>query len=284
MNKNVQFFIIFCMINLSLQSSENRPLTLVESIVVGGLSGGLEVAATGQPLSYAMNQKFIQQPCNWRHMYQGGFVNAAGQMPITAMQKVVQVKGTQFAESMQGSSLSTWQKIGISFTAGVAGSCIDTPSNAVQVFKQKPENKGKSVAQACKELGTKGSFRGFTANAVLKEGPFVVGYQILASEGKAFVQKYVDHDLLAEGIGGAASGVVVAIATQPGAVIRGKMQSDPYGQVYTSTWQTAQKIYQQEGAVGLLKGLPQRGPRVALAIPMYVFYSDQMKKMIMNNE
>ncbi len=280
MNIKVQGYMFLFLLNSFLQSAEDRPLTLQESIIIGGVSGGLEVAATGQILTYGMNQRLIGQPFYWRNMYRGGLINVVGQMPIAAMQKVVQVKGAELIVSAQDDALSQRQLIGVSFGAGVAGSAIDTPSNAIQVFKQMAAHKDKSLVQSCKELGIKGFSRGFAANALLKEGPFAVGYQILAPQAKAVAKKYVHDDLVAEGLGGATAGTFVAIATQPGAVMRGRMQSDPFGLVYTSTWQTAQKICQQEGPAGLLKGLAQRGPRVALAVPMYVFYGDQMKKII----
>ena len=143
---------------------------------------------------------------------------------------------------------------------------------------RKHENKGKSFAQACKELGFKGCARGFTANAALKEGPFVVGYQILAPQGKAFMRQYIDNEQIAATFGSVGAGLFTAVVTQPGAVIRGKMQSDPCGKVYTSTLQTAQKICQQEGAAGLLNGLKQRGARVAIAIPLYVAYGNAMEE------
>jgi len=296
MKRYVTFFITLCMVaTMQLHSSDQqqkqpaKPLTLGQSIVVGGVVGAAEVAFPGQPLSYAMNVaiKNAQLPQVQRerfvfsHSYKGFAANALGQMPITAMQKAVQSKGTQWAEKEKGSALSDWQKAGVSYAAGVAGAVIDTPSNAVQLYLQDKANAGQNTAQALRTLGGK-SFRGFAPNAFLKEGPFVVGYQMLAQKGAQVAQKYVGDNLAAVALGGAAAGVVTAVATHPGAVMRNKMQNDPDKKTYTSSWQTAKKVCVDEGVKGLFNGLKERGTRVAIAVPLYVAYTTlleaQMKK------
>lgn len=254
------------------QKETTRPLTLGQSIVVGGLVGAAEVAFPGQPLSYAMNQAIKKEPFAWSNSYKGFAVNAVGQMPITALQKAVQAKSSQWLEASQGAQLSDWQKAGVSYTAGVAGALVDTPSNTVQLYLQNPTNKGKTTEQACKELGMK-SFRGFGPNAFLKEGLFAVGYQMLAEKGTDVAQEYVGNNLAAVALGGAGAGVVTAVVTHPGAVMRTKMQNDPHRATYTTSWQTMQKIFQDEGAKGFFNGLSQRGTRVAVAVPLYVLYS-----------
>ena len=93
-------------------------------------------------------------------------------MPITALQKVVQVKNSKLLEEFQSKKLSDAQKASVSFTAGVFGALVGTPSNAVQLYLQNPTNTGKSTTQAVRELGFKGLRRGFTPNAIAKEGPF----------------------------------------------------------------------------------------------------------------
>jgi hypothetical protein len=58
------------------------------------------------------------------------------------------------------------------------------------------------------------------------------------------------------------------------------MQSDPHATVYTTARQTVQKIYEQDGVKGFFRGLPQRGTRVAFAVPLLVMYSNALKKCI----
>lgn len=279
MNRKVQFFITVCLLSFSLLSSSDRPLTLKESIAVGGVVAVAEIVVPGQPLSNAMNCAI--NPTQKFRPYRGFAVNVGGQMPIVAVQKAVQTKGAQFVESMQQNQpLADWQKVGISSLAGVSGAVIDTPSNAVQLYQQKLGNEHKSFVQACKELGFKGLRRGYTANACLKEAPFTVGYQVLGPLGKKIVGQYVDNDFASTALGGSCAGVVTAVVTHPGAVIRNKMQGDLAKTVYKSTVQTAQKIYREEGAIGFFRGLPARGTRVACAIPLYVGYSQALEKKI----
>lgn len=253
-------------------------LSLAENIAVGGIVGAAEVAFPGQMLSYAMNQAIKKEAFVLTKSYAGFTANALGQMPIVAMQKVVQVMGSDKLEKWQGSSLSEKQKIGISYLAGVAGAMIDTPCNAIQLFLQDKANIGKTTRHAIKELGAK-AYRGFGANALMKEGPFAVGYQYLAGKCRAGVQPYVGDNMSATALGGSIAGVVTAVVTQPGAVIRNKMQSDLCGDrsMYSSIWSTAQKIYKEGGARALFTGLKQRGVRVAIAVPLYVAYTKALE-------
>ncbi|AXK60363.1 MC/SLC25 family protein [Candidatus Chromulinivorax destructor] len=311
MNKNVQFFAIFCMVTICIQSaedrrlqlsenigisvmadalpsenshedqsSEKRPLSLSESIVIGGVVGCLEVAFPGQILVYAMNQKIDKKPFVLSNSYKGFSAHAGGQMPITAMQKVVQVKGSDLLEKWQDRPLSIKQKIAISCCAGIAGAIIDTPCNAVQLFLQKEANAGKNIGDACKELSMKSCFKGFTANALLKEAPFAIAYQTSAPQAIEIAKEYVGDNLFAQAIGGSIVGVATAVGTQPGAVIRNRMSNDPHGVLYTSTLQTVQKIYKEEGAQAFFRGLSARGPRVGIAIPLYVMYGTAMEYII----
>ena len=304
MNKKVQFFTIFCMVSTLLQSSADRPLTLPQAAFTGGIAAVFEVGCSGQPLTYAMNQRIvnaasraaIQQPVvkpqsyksvavnagkYWLESYKGVTAHAGFQMPIIAMQSVVNAQGVQHVESVQKHPLSDLQKAGVSFVAGVAGSLIDTPSNAIQLFLQKKENKDKGNMQACKELGFKGLTRGAGVNAGLKEAPFGMALKFATPKAAQFLQEHgVKNKLIATAVGGAGVGVVTAVVTQPGAVIRGTMQSDPHATVYKTARQTAQKIYEQDGVKGFFRGLPQRGTRVALAVPLLVVCSNALEKCI----
>lgn len=276
-------------VNLAVSASDKtkqaKPLTLSQSIVIGGLVGAAEVALPGQVLSYAMNQAVTKQPFIITNSYKGFVANAGGQMPITALQNVVLAKGSAALEVMTGEKLSDSQKASISFMAGVSGACVDTPSNAIQLYLQKPTpatQAKKSVMQACHELGFKGLSRGFAANALSKEGPFAVGYQWLAPKTSEVLEPYTGKGILSTALGGATAGVITAIATQPGAVLRTKMQTD-WDWQYKNTYAAAKHTYQTEGPRGFFTGLPQRGARVFVAVPLYVGYTklmeDKLKKM-----
>lgn len=264
MNMKVQFFMTLCMVISSLKPDQDRPLTLEQSIFIGSAVGAAEVALPGHLLSYAMNVRIEGTPFVRSQMYKGILANIVGQMPITAVQKVVQVKGSQLLQKFQQHPLSERQKYGMSFLAGVCGALIDTPCNAIQLYLQDPGNAKKNTWQAGRALGSR-SFRGFAPNAFLKEGPFAVGYQVLAPKGKEIAQQYIDNDICATVAGGAPAGVFVASITQTGAVMRNKMQKDPHSLQYITLLQTVHKIVLQQGRQGLIQGIYERGGRVAVA-------------------
>lgn len=254
-----------------------RSLSLAESIAVGGVVGAAEVALPGQIFSYGMNQAIKGKKFVWADAYKGGMVNMVSQAPITAVQKVVQVKGSRAIELAQGDELSDAEKVGVSYVAGVAGAVIDTPSNAVQLCMQNEAHGKKTMMQAMCHLKEK-CYRGFVANAFLKEGLFAVGYQTLAPKSQEIAKSYVGDNMAATALGGAVAGVVTAVATQPGAVIRNKMQNDPFAT--TSTMQTVKNIFAAQGMTGFFSGLKQRGARVAIAVPLYVAYGTMLENWI----
>lgn len=254
-------------------------LTLAESVAVGGAVGAAEVAFPGQLFSYAMNKVINGQPFVWKDSYKGFAVNAAGQMPITALQMAVQSKGTQLLEQWQGSSLSGLQAALVSYSAGVAGALIDTPSNAVQLYLQEAANAGKNSWQAVKSLRLK-ALSGFGVNAFLKEGLFAVGYQVLAPKGREMLVNYVGDNLAATALGGAGAGVLTAVLTQPGVVLRNKIQSAALQGRHLTALKAIREICATQGCLGLLRGLKERGARIVIAVPLYAAYTTALQKML----
>ena len=278
---NKQFFIV-CLIGVPLFSMQDRPLTLTESIVVGGVAGAGEVVLPGQLLSYATNCAIKKEKFVVSQSYRGFWMNALGEMPIFAIQKAVQVEGYKLLEQQKQQPLSGTEKVAISFVAGAVSAVIDTPSSAVQLYLQEVQHAKKSTMQVCKELGIKKSFRGFTSCALLKEAPFAVGYQVLAPQGEKLAQQYCGDNFTATIIGGVSAGVLTGVATHPGLVIRNTMQADWHKKIYTTTWQTNKKIVQEQGVRGLYKGFVRRGIRIAIAVPLYVAYTDIVEDLIKN--
>jgi len=266
-----------------LGDGDKRDLTIFENSCVGGIVGAMEIGATGHAFSYAMNRSIDGQPFLWKDLYKGVGVNAAAQMPITAVQNVVAAQGKKYFELYNNRSVNEVESCAVSYIAGMSAAVIDTASNSIQLFMQNPSNNGKSFLQVSKELGYKGMLRGYTPNAVLKEGPFTVGYQYLAPKWQLFFNQYIENKMMSDALGGAAAGVAVAMVTQPGAVLRNKMQGDLFSNTYSSTLQAAHRTCTQEGVIGLFRGLSCRGPRVAIAVPLYVYYTQKLENIVKGN-
>lgn len=254
-------------------------LTMAESVAVGGVVGAAEVAFPGQLFSYAMNKAINKQPFVMKDSYNGFGVNALSQMPITAMQMATQTMGKQFVEQWQEAPLSGMQSAVVSYGAGVAGALIDTPSNAIQLYLQEAANSGKSSWQAVKALRLN-AFRGFVANAFLKEGLFAVGYQVLAPKGREVVANYVGDNVVAAALGGAGAGVLTAVVTHPGAVLRNTIQAAVMQQRYLTVWKAVQQVCATQGCKGLFRGLKERGTRVMIAVPLYAAYTTALQRML----
>tara|TARA_Y100000588_G_scaffold314633_1_gene342369 strand:- start:1190 stop:2077 length:888 start_codon:yes stop_codon:yes gene_type:complete len=259
---------------------EKKQLDLLSAIVVGGVAGSGEVLFPGQILSYRMNRKITREPFVWKNCYKGGFANTAAQFPITATQKVIESKASQSLEHYQESHLSFRQKMVISFLAGVGGALIETPSNAIQLYLQSSANNEKSNYQAFKKIGFRNGFRGFSANACMKEGPFAIGYQVLAPQGTKIAKSCLDSDKTSELVGGVSAGVLTAFFTQPGAVIRNEMQKGSCYKEYATLRSTIYSMYRKEELEAFYKGFVDRGIRIAIAIPLYAKYIKIIENMI----
>ena len=74
--------------------------------------------------------------------------------------------------------------------------------------------------------------------------------------------------------------MLTGVATHPGVVIRNTMQIDRNKIIYSTTWQTCEKIMHEQGARGFYKGFTQRGIRIAIAVPLYVAYTDIVEDLI----
>jgi len=249
-----------------------------QSSLIGGLAGAAEVALPGQALSYWMNMRIKGQPFVLANSYRGFAVNALCEFPSSALEKIIKDQGSELVANYQLAPLNNIQKTGLSFAAGMAGALIDTPSNAVQIYLQDAANLKKNSFQAIRALGNH-LYRGFVPNSFLKEAPFAVGYQVLAPQGQAAVRPYVGNDLEANILGGALAGVTTAVITQPGSVLRNKMQNEWAALQPKTFMQTIRSVYAQNGLKGFFKGLPQRGIRTALSVYLYATYSQKLEAL-----
>lgn len=239
--------------------------TLMQNVAVGSLAGVTEVCFLGQPLSYAMNQMvqgkaLSRNPLHW---YKGCGANAAGMAPITAIQKAVNSQVQALMKSKQEAELSDAQKMGAAFVAGATSAIAATPSEAIPVYMQKPENAQMTTRQAAMDLKLR-AWRGLGTTAT-RDGLFTVGYSALAPMMQERAKTIMGASQAAEVVGGIAAGVVTAVATQPLAVVKTELQANPN---HRNSFTVAQDIYSKEGLKGLYKGITARGARVMIAIPV----------------
>jgi len=260
-----------------------RPLSAVEGFAVGAAVAGAEVILPGQIFAYGMNRAINKKPFVPSHCYRGFPAHIGSMVPVGAAQKMVLTAGAEEIEHRQGRPLSWLQKACVAYMAGVAGSVIDTPLNAVQLGLQDEAFAGKKSRDVMRSLG-RNMARGWAPNAFMKEGPFVVGYGMLAAEGEQFMHKYTDNTATAKVVGGVGAGVVTAMLTQPGACLRTRMQADLFDPKcrapYKSTMQTARDIIKAEGVAGLWGGWKQRSLRMVFAVPLYAAYTSFLENTV----
>lgn len=284
MNHCYKYLILICVLLygtalLSVEQNQ-RSLSAAEGFAVGAAVSGAEVIFPGQILAYATNRAINKKPFVMSDCYRGFSVHFGSIVPIGAVQKMVQTTSSSELQRRQGHELSRWQKACVSYMAGVAGSLIDTPLNAVQLGLQDELYAGKSSRYVMRSLG-RNMVRGWAPNAFIKEGPFAVGYQMLAAEGQHTMQNYVQDEHVAQVLGGVGAGVLTALITQPGAVLRNRMQGDLFDvknkAPYKTTLQTMQQIVKNEGVCGLWSGWKQRSLRMVCAVPLYAAYTSALE-------
>lgn len=261
-------------------------LTFWQSATVGALAGATEVSILGQPLSYAMNQVVQHRPVahNPLAWYRGGLANVAGMAPITAIQQVVNVKGQALVRNTQADPLTDRQRMAIAFVAGATSALAATPSESVPVYMQKPESRGISTMQALRDLKIK-SWRGLVPTAG-RDGLFTVGYSALAPIMQTHARASLTNTSLTaypktvDLSASIAAGIFIGITTQPLAVIKTKLQADPFAATYRTSLDAARAIYKADGVQGYFKGMVPRGARIMVAIPVLnaasEFYKDKL--------
>jgi hypothetical protein len=242
--------------------------TLAQHIIVGGAAGVTEVAIMGQITSYLMNQKIqgksiAKNPLHW---YRGGLVNAASMAPITAIQKATDAYIRAHMKTKQRQELSSMQKMTAAFVAGATGALVSTPTEAIPVYMQKPENIKKTVLQASKDLKIL-AWRGLSATA-MRDGLFTIGYMALAPIMQEKAEAIMGQSPASTVVGGIGGGLLTALITQPFAVVKTALQADPYSALHKNSFNAIRKIYAKEGLKGFFKGLTARGARIMVAIPV----------------
>ena len=256
-------------------STDPKPLTFLQSMAVGAAVGMGEVAFPGQPLSYIANRVMLGKPIEAQHAYKGGVANAAGIAPITAIQMGVNTQATRALTDAQEADLSTVQKLGIGFAAGATGAVVATPQESIPLYQQ---NYSVTAAQAARAL--KGAaWRGLAPTA-MRDGIFCAGYQAAEPAMQTAARATLGDTPTAALAGSIAAGVATAVASQPFHVAKTLMQADPTRKHHTTTIGTAKYIVAQIGIHGLFKGGIARGTRVAVAVPLYAYYKDKLKKLI----
>lgn len=250
---------------------KQQPLSFTESVVVGGLVGAAEVMLPGQALYYVanmavQNKVISRNPADW---YKGVFPNAVGVAPIAAIQKATNTQATEAITTMQEHDLSAGQRLAVAFGAGVTGAVVATPQEAISTYMG--NNTTKTTRQAMSDLGTR-AWRGFRPMAA-REGVFSSGYQAVEPMMQDAAKSTMGNTTTAAVAGSVAAGVVTAVVSQPFAVVKTLVQSDPDKAQYKNNFDTVQKIYRQDGAKGFFRGGVARGTRVAIAIPLYAQYT-----------
>src|SRR5277367_2429950 len=88
---------------------------IIKDIAKGSAMAVGEVLVPGQPLSYWMNRVIDGKQFRFTRSYEGFGPNAIGQMPITAIQVMVESQATQALRAYQHTDPNNAQKLGISF-------------------------------------------------------------------------------------------------------------------------------------------------------------------------
>jgi len=282
-----KYLILVCLLSYAATflcgEYRERPLSAAEGFAVGAAVAGAEVVLPGQIFLYGMNCAINKKTFVPSHCYRGFSAHIGSMIPVGAVQKMVLTAGAEEIEGRQGRPLSWLQKASVAYMAGVAGSVIDTPLNAVQLGLQDEAFAGKKSRDEMRFLG-RNMARGWVPNAFMKEGPFVVGYGMLAAEGDRFMHNYTDDARVAKVVGGVGAGVVTAMLTQPGACLRTRMQNDLFNSKcsapYKTTMQTAREIIKADGFTGLWGGWKQRSLRMVFAVPLYATYTSFLENKV----
>jgi hypothetical protein len=160
---------------------------------------------------------------------------------------------------------------------------IATPTENLPLNMQRPEHLTKSTAGVLRELGARVFTRGL-GETVLRDAGFAAAYLAASGQARAAAREWMArsrHHRHADGFrdadaapraaelaASAGVGAAVGTATQPLVVVKNRKQGDPRGAVHGSFRSVAAAVLRAEGVPGLFRGLPVRGMRTMLAVPV----------------
>jgi len=262
--------------SMEASSSDNpKKITLQQSIIIGSIAGGTEVAIN-HPLWSIKTRIQQQEPFTFRPsvLYRGIIPNVSSMIPITA----VQVGLNQFIKDIfySTSPFTQEQQIRCAFLAGIGSAFVSAPTEMIMtqqgIQKKSFFEAGQYIIQ---EGGYRALVRGLPAT-MLREGPFTACFLAGTPLIKDLLKPYIDNDFFLSVTAGTGAGIGASTATQGIDTIKTMQQSSPVSRPLSFA-NAAQKVYSEKGIYGFFKGGIPRSTRIASAITVMSYVAEKME-------
>jgi len=317
MNYVFRFFFTFvffssCSFAINCSQAKQKTLTndlsMLQNICVGSLTGALEVSVN-QPLFYFKNKlqtgsAISKNPRDW---YKGYGVNVCSMAPITAVQVFADA---ELKRAMQGfNDLTEMQKLACASAAGAFSSFVSSPSELVMLYQQNSSN---SFVNSFEQLtnNPKKGYLNLTRGVwpvACRDGGFAAGYLAVSPYLKKQFMKQTNNETVASLGSGVVSGVLTAGFTHPfdtvktrlqndtvkdqlhhnielqNATVKAELQNDINRVKYNNSLDVVKHVYNKEGFKGFYKGFTPRALRVASAVTLMSWATQELTEFIKNN-
>lgn len=265
--------------NATTQSPQKTKTTILQSIVIGSVSGATEVLVD-HPLWSIKTRLQQGEPftLNPRLLYRGIIPNATSMIPITAMQVGLNqmIMNVFFKNS---SELTVTQKVSCAFFAGMGSAFASCPTEMIMTHQG---IRGGSFYSAGTYLMKQGGIANLYSglfSTMMREGMFTAFYLAVTPIMKAQILNYCPNDYLASLAAGMSAGLGATVMSQSVDTIKTKQQTDPISFVGA-----VQKIYSSQGIYGFFKGFVPRGTRVMSAVTIMGYVGEQMQSVLQREE
>lgn len=254
------------------EKQKAQPLTPMQSIFVGGMTGAGEVIPAGQTCTYfknirqakrmadakvAIERKTMREKAKFhaRQATKGLGINLTAMFPTTIVQKAV------FDAQTNPQSTKT-DKIKAAAVAGAASAVVSGP---VEMGIAQKMVHGRSVGEIFRTYGPRAAGRG-AAGTAARDAIFTVGYKAAIEPTAEALEECGIAKPIAEKVAPTAVGAGVAAATQAVDTVKTTQQLDLAKTKYKGFAQTAHTIWKEGGIRALHSGGVPRAIRVMLAV------------------
>ncbi len=234
----------------------------------GGAAGSIEVIP-GKATTYFNYMLAQGKPIEWRlsAWYRGYFVQTTMMAQVGAIQMLAKSFFSHYIQCVKNRDPTTTENVAGACGAGALAAVIATPGERAIILQQNTKmNFWKTMKWILAKEGARGLTRSF-GWTTMRDAIFTVAYQVAGPlSEKTFKDWTHCSEITASLFGSVPIAVLAAVISQPFETVKTNIQSH----VGTNARPSSIDVVRKLGFKGLFNGIQGRGPRVFMAIPIYV--------------
>lgn len=257
-------------------------LNTSESIVIGGLTGAMEVTINLPLWTIKMrSQCGLLFTLNPAVLYRGYPIALASMSSITALQ-LWNSSLLERSSLRNRTTVSSYERMTSSFMGGAIAACIFGPINLIgtQQHKYNYSSYHQAAKYTFNKIGIRGLFIG-TPMTGLTDGIFTCTFFGMFPCAKNYIYSTNSSETTASLLTGAFTGIIAAIITQPVDVIK-TIQQKEADQIKKSAFTCAVDLYKQGNKFVFFRGFIPRTIWLTSAVTTAGILAEKIENVVLN--